>query len=89
MRGGNRAIGRKIREHEKFIKTAVKVLKVDSETGEAILNENFEFTVYTDEACTDALMTVKADTETGTVTFNDLTFGTYYVKETKAPTCYQ
>ena len=72
-----------------LIKTAVKVLKVDSETGEAILNENFEFTVYTDEACTDALMTVKADTETGTVTFNDLTFGTYYVKETKAPTGYQ
>ena len=70
------------------ILTDIQVNKVDSITNKAIISKDFEFTIYKDKACTDKIMTVNANTEDGTATFKDLRYGSYYIKETKAPTGY-
>ena len=62
--------------------TDITVVKVDEETNEPIKAE-FEFTLYEDEACTKELKVVKTNAETGKATFEDLPYGTYYIKETK------
>ena len=69
--------------------TDIQVNKVDSVTKEAIKHKDFEFTIYADEECTQVIRTVSADKENGTATFKDMPYGTYYVKETKAPKGYQ
>ena len=62
----------------------IKVIKADSETKETI-KAKFKFGIYEDPECTKLIKEVKADKESGTVTFEDLRYGTYYIKETKAP----
>ena len=72
------------------ILTDILVHKVDSKTHQNIVHNDFEFTIYSDEKCQNALKTVKADTTKGTALFEDLEYGqTVYVKETKAPQGYQ
>lgn len=66
----------------------IKVIKVDSDTKETI-KENFKFAIYEDAECTKLIKEVKADKESGTVAFDDLRYGIYYIKETKAPKGYQ
>ena len=66
----------------------IKVIKADSETKETI-KAKFKFGIYEDPECTKLIKEVKADKESGTVTFEDLRYGTYYIKETKAPFGYQ
>ena len=66
----------------------IKVIKADSETKETI-KAKFKFGIYEDPECTKLIKEVKADKESGTVTFEDLRYGTYYIKETKAPWGYQ
>ena len=75
---------------DNHILTDIVFDKVDSGTKLNILHKNFEFTMYSDEKCQNVLKTVEADTNTGTVAFEDLEYGqTIYVKETKAPEGYQ
>ena len=69
--------------------TAIQVNKVDSVTKEAIVSKDFEFGLYSDKECTKLIKTENADQETGTATFKDLRYGTYYVKEIDAPKGYQ
>ncbi len=68
--------------------TDIQVNKVDSRTMKPIISKDFEFTLYSDQECKNVLKTVHANTKDGTATFKDLTFGTYYIKETKAPLGY-
>lgn len=68
--------------------TEIRVVKVDAQTKQTIKSKDFEFTIYEDEACTKAIKKVNADQATGTATFNEIGYGTYYIKETKAPTGY-
>lgn len=68
--------------------TDIKVNKVDAITKKAIVSKQFEFTLYADEACTQAIKTADADILAGAAVFKGLKFGTYYIKETKAPTGY-
>ncbi|MGM9950302.1 MAG: collagen binding domain-containing protein, partial [Lysinibacillus sp.] len=71
----------------KRILGTLTVIKVDEDNGDAAL-AGAEFTLYnkkTGEAVGDPQITG----EDGTVTFSDLAWGTYQVKETQAPTGYQ
>lgn len=67
----------------------IRVNKVDSVTKQNIVSNKFAFTLYADAECTIAIITVNANTEDGTATFEDLRFGTYYIKETMAPEGYE
>ena len=66
--------------------------KVDAEHGRALANA--EFTLYSDEQCTQKVTGEGFQNpevsyqEFGTVQFNNLSAGTYYFKETKAPPGY-
>ena len=70
------------------ILSSVLVNKVDSITGENIISKKFEFTLYSDPECKNEIITVNANTDDGTALFSDLRYGTYYIKETKAPKGY-
>ena len=73
---------------EQPVLTDIEVQKVDAQTKKVIRSKDFEFTMYSDAECKNALTTVSADKNAGTATFKDLRYGTYYIKETKAPTGY-
>ena len=73
---------------EQPVLTDIEVQKVDAQTKKVIRSKDFEFTMYSDADCKNAIATVSADKNAGTATFKDLRYGTYYIKETKAPTGY-
>ncbi len=66
----------------------IQVNKVDSITKKNITSKDFEFTMYKDKDCKEAVKTVSGNTEKGTATFS-VTKGTWYIKETKAPQGYK
>ena len=66
----------------------VKVIKVDSETKE-IIKDKFTFAIYEDPECTKLIKEVKSNKEDGTALFEELRYGTYYIKEIKAPKDYE
>ena len=66
----------------------IKVFKQDSITKE-IIKADFTFGIYEDAECTKLIREEKANKNEGTVTFEDLRYGTYYIKELKAPKGYQ
>lgn len=70
------------------IYTDVMVNKVDSATGENIISKDFKFGIYSDPECTNEIAVVSANTESGTALFEDLRYGTYYIKEVAAPQGY-
>lgn len=74
--------------NEQPVLTDIEVQKVDAQTKKVIRSKDFEFTMYSDAECKNAITTVSADKNAGTATFKDLRYGTYYIKETKAPTGY-
>lgn len=73
---------------EQPVLTDIEVQKVDAQTKKVIRAKDFEFTMYSDADCKNAITTVSADKNAGTATFKNLRYGTYYIKETKAPTGY-
>lgn len=81
--------GQKVTMKDKMIRVAVEVNKVDSVTKENIKSKDFEFTMYSDEECKNPIAVVKGDTETGVARFDDVTYGTYFIKETKSPKGYK
>ena len=66
----------------------IKVIKVDSETKETI-KDKFTFTIYENPECTKLIKEIQSNKEDGTAIFEDLRYGIYYIKETKAPTDYE
>ena len=73
---------------EQPVLTDIEVQKVDAQTKKVIRSKDFEFTMYSDADCKNAITTVSADKNAGTATFKNLRYGAYYIKETKAPTGY-
>lgn len=67
----------------------LKINKVDFYSKDPIKSKDFEFTSYKDFICSDKLETVGANIADGYALFEELRYGTYYIKETKAPTGYQ
>lgn len=65
----------------------IKLVKIDSNTKE-VIKDKFIFGIYEDVECTKLIKKVKSDKENGTVLFEDLRYGTYYIKEIAAPKGY-
>ena len=80
--------GQKVTMKDKMIRSYIKVNKVDYYDHKDILKVA-EFTLYSDAACTKKIRSVKTDTKNGIALFDDLNYGTYFIKETKAPAGYQ
>ena len=80
--------GQKVTMKDKMIRSYIKVNKVDYYDHKDILKAA-EFTLYSDAACTKKIRSVKTDTKSGIALFDDLIYGTYFIKETKAPAGYQ
>ena len=65
----------------------IQITKVDSKTKEVILDK-FTFGLYKDEECKELIMQVDSNKENGTAIFDDLRYGTYFIKEVSAPKGY-
>lgn len=65
----------------------IRIIKADSETKE-IIKASFKFAIYEDVECTKLIKEVDSVPENGTVIFDDLKYGTYYIKEIQAPDGY-
>ena len=66
----------------------VKVIKIDTETKE-VIKDKFIFAIYEDPECTKLIKEVKSNSEDGIALFEELRYGTYYIKEIKAPKDYE
>ena len=70
---------------DEYILTQLEIYKIDSETKKAILSHDFEMTLYSDKACTRIVAVAQGN---GKAIFQNLRYGTYYLKETRAPQGY-
>lgn len=68
---------------------SVRVEKLDKATKEHIKSNKFVFGIYEDKECTKLIKQAGANEYEGTALFADLKFGTYYIKEIKAPLGYK
>ncbi len=66
----------------------IRVVKVDNKTKE-IIKDKFSFGIYEDSECTKLIKEIKSNKEDGFVTFEDMRFGTFYIKELKSPKNYE
>ena len=73
-----------IKEQPRLIN--IQVNKLDAKTKQLIKDKDCEFTLYSDPECTKSITSITS--HDGMATFKSLRFGTYYVKETKAPLGY-
>ncbi len=69
------------------ILTSIKLTKIDEDTKE-IIKDKFTFGLYADEECKELIMQIDSNKEEGTITFEDLRYGIYYIKEISAPKNY-
>lgn len=65
----------------------LKLVKKDSKTEE-IIKDKFSFGIYKDEACTELIEIVESDKIQGTITFKDLRYNTFFIKEENSPKGY-
>lgn len=69
------------------ILTDVQINKINSKTKELITDSQALFNVYADESCKELIGS--GYTLNGVVTFTQMRYGTYYIKEIQAPTGYE
>lgn len=63
---------------------SVQVEKIDKDTGEHIKSNKFTFGIYEDEGCTKLIKIAGANEFEGTALFDNLRYGTYYIKELRS-----
>ena len=68
---------------------SVQVEKIDKDTGEHIKSNKFTFGIFEDEECTKLIKEECANEFEGTALFENLRYGTFYIKELKAPLGYK
>ena len=68
---------------------SVRVEKIDIDTKEHIKSNKFVFGIYEDAECTKLIKEAGANEDEGTALFDELRYGTYYIKEIKAPLGYK
>ena len=72
---------------DKPILKTIKVVKIDSETEEIII-DNFKFAIYEDQECNNLIKEVTSNKDEGVAEFTDLRYGVYFIKEIEAPKGY-
>ena len=72
----------------KFKPFEIKINKTDSISKTNITKQDFAFTLYSNETCTQKVETVHANQEDGTATFK-IKEGVYFLKESQAPKGYR
>jgi len=73
-------------QNNPILKT-IQLTKVDKDTKE-IIKDKFTFGLYADKKCTELIQQVESNVKEGTVTFKDIRYGTYFIKEISAPENY-
>lgn len=68
---------------------SVQVEKIDKDTGEHIKSNKFTFGIFEDEECTKLIKEACANEFEGTALFENLRYGTFCIKELKAPLGYK
>lgn len=81
--------GNKVTMKDMPILRSVRVEKLDKTTKEHIKSNKFVFGIYEDKECTKLIKQAGANEYEGTALFDNLRFGTYYIKEIQAPTGYK
>ena len=66
----------------------IKIVKKDIDTQE-VIKDDFRFGIFEDAECTKLIKEIESDRKNGTVTFENLRYGTFFIKETQAPNNYQ
>ncbi len=66
----------------------IKIVKKDIDTQE-IIKDDFKFGIFEDAECTKLIKEIESNMEEGTVTFENLRYGTFFIKEIQAPNNYQ
>lgn len=74
--------------HNKLKDYIIQIHKVDSITKEAIIHKEFEFTRFRDEDCTQEIDKAWIHKDKGVAYFDNVHYGVFYIKETKAPIGY-
>lgn len=73
-------------QNNPILKT-LQLTKINKDTKE-IIKDEFTFGLYADKECTKLIQQVDSNAKEGTLTFADLRYGNYYIKEIKAPKGY-
>ncbi len=81
--------GEKITMKNMPILKSVRVEKLDKTTKEHIKSNKFVFGIYEDKECTKLIKQAGANEYEGTALFEDLRYGTYFIKEIQAPLGYR
>lgn len=79
--------GIKVTMQNNPILRTLQLTKIDKDTKE-IIKDKFTFGLYVDKECTKLIQQVDSNAKEGTVTFKDIRYGTYFVKEISAPNGY-
>lgn len=79
--------GIKVTMQNNPILRTLQLTKIDKDTKE-IIKDKFTFGLFSDKECTKLIQQVDSNEKEGKVTFADLRFGTYFVKEVSAPNGY-
>ena len=80
--------GKKVTMQDKPILKSVQVEKLDKDTNKHIKSNKFVFAIYSDKECTQLIRKAGANEYEGTALFDNLRYGTYFVKEYEAPVGY-
>lgn len=81
--------GEKVTMENMPILKSVRVEKLDKTTKEHIKSNKFVFGIYSDKECTQLIKQTGANEYEGTALFDDLRYGTYFIKEIQAPLGYR
>ncbi len=73
---------------DKPILKNIQLVKIDEETKE-IIKDKFTFGIYEDVECTKLIQKIESNKDDGTITFENLRYGTYFIKELQALVDYE
>jgi len=79
--------GIKVKMQDNPILKTLQLIKLDKKTEE-VIKDKFTFGLYVDKECTQLIQQVDSNAKEGTITFKDLRYGEYFIKEISAPNGY-